>query len=71
MQKWTVVKGNDIKNKTKNAFVVFEEWKMQNKYYSLLKKYVLFCHPSIKQTASPFSVPTKVTAILQIQQKHS
>jgi len=35
MQKWTVVKGNDIKNKAKNASVVFEEWKMQNKYSSI------------------------------------
>jgi len=32
MQKWTVVKGNDIKNKGKNPSVVFEERKMQNKY---------------------------------------
>ena len=29
MQKWTLVKGNDIRNKDKNAFVVFEERKMQ------------------------------------------
>jgi len=25
MQKWTIVKGNDIKSKAKNASVVFEE----------------------------------------------
>ena len=31
MQKWTAVKGNDIKNKAKKASVVFEERKMQNK----------------------------------------
>ena len=30
MQKWTVVKGNDIKNKAKNASVVFEKRKIQN-----------------------------------------
>jgi len=35
MQKWTVVKGSDIKNKAKNASVVFEEQKMQNKYNSI------------------------------------
>jgi len=34
MQKWTVVKGSDIKNKAKNVSVVFEELKMQNKYNS-------------------------------------
>ena len=28
MQKWTVIKRNDIKNKATNAFVVFEEWKI-------------------------------------------
>jgi len=31
MQKWTVVKGNDIKNKAKNVSVVTEGRKMQNK----------------------------------------
>jgi len=35
MQKWTVVKGNDVKNKAKNASVVSEERKMQNKYNSI------------------------------------
>jgi len=30
MQKWTVVKGDDIKNKASTASVVFEEQKMQN-----------------------------------------
>ena len=35
MQKWTVVKGDDIKNKAKNVSVVFEERKMQNKYNSI------------------------------------
>jgi len=35
MQKWTLVKGNNIRNKDKNAFVVFEERKMQNKYNSI------------------------------------
>jgi len=34
-QKWTVVKGNDIKNKAKIASVVFEERKMQNKCNSI------------------------------------
>jgi len=34
-QKWTVVKGNDIKNKAKIASIVFEERKMQNKYNSI------------------------------------
>ena len=35
MQNWTVVKGNDIKNKTKNASVVFGQRKMQNKNNSI------------------------------------
>jgi len=35
MQKWTVVKGDNIKNKAKNAFVVFEDGKMQYKYNSI------------------------------------
>ena len=34
-QKWTIVKGNDIKNKAKIASIVFEEGKMQNKYNSI------------------------------------
>jgi len=35
MQKWTVVKGSDIRNKAKNVSVVFEELTMQNKYNSI------------------------------------
>jgi len=35
MQKWTHVNGNDIKNKAKNVYVEFEEWKMEKKYNSI------------------------------------
>jgi len=35
MQKSTVLKVFDLKNKAKNASVVFEERKMQNKYDSI------------------------------------
>jgi len=34
-RKRTVIKGNDIKNKAKNASVVFEERKMENMYNSI------------------------------------
>jgi len=35
MQKWTVVKQNDIRNRAKNVSVVFEEWKLQNECNSI------------------------------------
>jgi len=58
--KWTVVKENNIKNTAKNASVVFEEWKMQNKYNSIhCWRNMSLLH---KQTASPFSLPAKLRA---------
>jgi len=35
MQKWTLVKWIDIKNKAKNVYVESEEWKMDKKYNSI------------------------------------
>jgi len=37
MQKWTIVKENDIKNKAKNISVVFEGQKMQNTYNGIYR----------------------------------
>jgi len=65
MQKWTVVKGNDIKNKAKNASVVFEERKMQICIIVFIAEETCSWLSSFhEQTASPFCPPTKVTALL-------
>ena len=59
MQKWTLVKGNDINNKAKNVYVEFEEWKMENKKYEEICSWL---SPFHKHIASPFSPPIMVRA---------
>jgi len=58
MQKWTIVKENDIKNKAKNISVVFEGQKMQNKYNSIYRGRNSSLSLFDKQTGSPFTPPT-------------
>ena len=63
MQKWAAVNENDINNKARNVSLVFERRKCKINIIAFIAEEICsWLSPFHKQTASLFSLPTKVTA---------